>query len=190
MGIITGYCVYGVSIVKNCKKVKDVGKELHLWHVSMLALFLVLTTNGLITCCLKVVIGNLRPDFLARCQLDPAKAGNTFTIADCRQPDLYTLYDGLRSTPSGHSSFAVSGLGYLYVWQRQFIVGDKKRYLWCPVLAALVMVTRVVDHKHHWYDLLCGSAVGGLSLLIGWNRLVRPNLLTSDTWQLPRPVTT
>lgn len=188
---ITGYCVYGRKMLKKHKKTdaEKVHPIFSLWHTSLLALCAALTLNGALTCFLKLVIANPRPDFISRCQPVVTRQDDRFSLSDCTQTDIYTLYDGLRSTPSGHSSFALAGLGYLYMWQTRFICGNKTRHLWCPLLIVLVMLSRVVDHKHRWSDLVYGGLVGLASLGFAWTQIVRPQLALADSWQLPRPVT-
>ncbi|MBC7520900.1 MAG: phosphatase PAP2 family protein [Sandarakinorhabdus sp.] len=61
---------------------------------------------------------------------------------------------GDHSFPSGHTSLAFSGAGYLRV-----------RYGWrvglpFELLAATVGFARVQSHDHHWYDVVAGAAIG------------------------------
>lgn len=61
---------------------------------------------------------------------------------------------GDHSFPSGHTSMAFSGAGYLRV-----------RYGWkvglpFELLAASVGFARVQSHDHHWYDVVAGAAIG------------------------------
>jgi diacylglycerol diphosphate phosphatase/phosphatidate phosphatase len=67
-------------------------------------------------------VGRPRPDLLARClprsssspeSTEQAAAPRLVTVAVCTQTDHHTLHDGWRAFPSGHSSFAFAGLGYL-----------------------------------------------------------------------------
>ena len=62
----------------------------------------------------KNAVGRPRPDLIARCKPTKGTPGHGFvTIHVCTEPDRHTLHDGWRSFPSGHSSFAFAGLGYL-----------------------------------------------------------------------------
>lgn len=61
---------------------------------------------------------------------------------------------GDHSFPSGHTTLAFSGAGYLRV-----------RYGWrtglpFELLAATVGFARVQSHDHHWYDVVAGAAIG------------------------------
>ncbi|CCE62139.1 hypothetical protein TPHA_0B04700 [Tetrapisispora phaffii CBS 4417] len=137
--------------------------QLHVLQLSLLCLGLILTVNGTITNILKLSIGNARPDFLDRCQPDiPAemKDQEWFTLDICKQANHDFLYEGLKSTPSGHSSFISCSMAYLFWWQTYFLSTSKSKHFWCLLLAAVVIVSRLTDHRHHWYDLLFGTVVG------------------------------
>lgn len=205
LALITAYCTVAKGTLK--KKLLPqrpdwVSKELHLLHASALSLLLTLALAGALTCSLKFAIGNPRPDFLARCQLDPATKTKLFSLDQCRQQDQYLLFDGLRSTPSGHSSLATAGLMFLFVWQARFTTGPTVRHYWCCVLAIVVMASRIIDHKHFWYDVLAGGLLGLLSMAVGWRALyadhcqlqrsalaVRAGVTGDQAFQLPPPAT-
>lgn len=96
----------------------------------------------------------------------PAHSLVTFEI--CTEKDHHVLHDGWRSFPSGHSSFAFSGLGYLAL----FLAGqlyvfrprtDLARALLAlaPMLgAALIAISRCEDYRHDVYDVTTGSLLG------------------------------
>lgn len=92
--------------------------KLYLGYVSLLGLFVSFFVNGLATDLLKNWIGRHRPDFIARCIPKPDTPLNTLVFARdvCTTKDFDKLADGFRTTPSGHSSTAFSGLGYLTLW--------------------------------------------------------------------------
>ena len=59
-------------------------------------------------------VGRPRPDLIARCKPKDGTPEHTLiTIGSCTETDHHVLHDGWRSFPSGHSSLAFSGLGYL-----------------------------------------------------------------------------
>ena len=72
---------------------------------------------------------------------------------------------GNHSFPSGHTSLAFSGAGYLHA-----------RYGWkvglpFELLAAGVAYSRVKTHDHHWYDVVAGAAIGEGSAFLLTSRL-------------------
>ncbi|SMN21283.1 similar to Saccharomyces cerevisiae YDR503C LPP1 Lipid phosphate phosphatase [Maudiozyma saulgeensis] len=181
MIIISWYCLmksHKQSIKKLAgpwlnNKPEWLSKEYHLFHISVLCLALILSINGTLTNSLKLIIGNTRPDFLERCQPDSNQIQNGdpnayYTAQICTQKDTRLLYDGLKSTPSGHSSFIMCGLGFIYFWQCKFISGNPLRNIWCLFLITIVMISRIVDHKHHWYDVISGGLLGVGIVITCW----------------------
>ncbi|AMD19520.1 HCL631Wp [Eremothecium sinecaudum] len=136
----------------------------HVFHCSMVQLWLATALMAGTTNILKLLIGNLRPDFLARCkpQVPPGTPTSTLlTIKSCAMVNSI-VYEGFKSTPSGHSSFICCGMAFLFQWLGTFLP-TKRRWVhraWCPVLAVLVMWSRVIDGRHHWYDVVFGCALG------------------------------
>ncbi|KAL8910372.1 MAG: hypothetical protein Q9171_004326 [Xanthocarpia ochracea] len=141
----------------------------HKAHVTGLGLLISLILTSFITDVIKNAVGRPRPDLLARCK--PAKgtpAHQLVTIDVCTEKDHHTLHDGWRSFPSGHSSFAFSGLGYLSL----FLAGqlhifrphtDFSRVLLAlaPLIgAALIAISRCEDYRHDVYDVTVGSILG------------------------------
>lgn len=109
-----------------------------------------------ITDIIKNAVGRPRPDLISRCKPASGSSGNQLvTIAICTQTDTHMLQDGWRSFPSGHSSFAFSGLGFLAL----FLAGqlhvfrprtDLGRVLvtLAPILgAALIAISRCEDYR-------------------------------------------
>jgi len=114
-------------------------------------------------------VGRPRPDLLARCDAAPGTPKDSLvTFEVCRETNRHKLHDGWRSFPSGHSSFAFSGLGYLAM----FLAGqmhifrprtDLARVLvaLAPLLcAALIAISRCEDYRHDVYDVTIGSLLG------------------------------
>lgn len=149
-------------------------------------------TNGsifltlFITDSIKNAVGRPRPDLIARCKPAPGTLSNVLVTVDvCTETNHHTLHDGWRSFPSGHSSFAFSGLGFLAL----FFAGqmhvfrprtDLSKALLAigPLLgAALIAISRCEDYRyvcypvlimcnwlilpsHDVYDVTCGSILG------------------------------
>lgn len=87
---------------------------LHQAHVSILGLFISLALTIFLTDVVKNSVGRPRPDLIARCKpKDDTPKHTLLTIEVCTETNHHVLQDGWRSFPSGHSSFAFAGLGYL-----------------------------------------------------------------------------
>ncbi|KAI4158656.1 MAG: hypothetical protein LQ342_007235 [Letrouitia transgressa] len=142
---------------------------IHKTHVTILGFLISLILTSFITDVMKNAVGRPRPDLIARCK--PAKSTpehKLVTIDVCTEQDHHTLHDGWRSFPSGHSSFAFSGLGYLAL----FFAGqmhvfrprtDLARVLLslAPLIgAALIAISRCEDYRHDVYDVTIGSILG------------------------------
>lgn len=89
----------------------------HKAHVTILGLLTSLVLASFLADVVKNAVGRPRPDLLARCK--PAKGTprhELVTIDVCTEKDHHKLHDGWRSFPSGHSTFAFSGLGFLALY--------------------------------------------------------------------------
>lgn len=141
----------------------------HKAHVTILGWFISMILTSFITDVIKNAVGRPRPDLIARCKPAPGTpAHQLVTFEVCTETDHHVLHDGWRSFPSGHSSFAFSGLGYLAL----FIAGqchvyrpraDLARVLLAlaPLLgAALIAISRCEDYRHDVYDVSVGSVLG------------------------------
>ncbi|KAL7266050.1 hypothetical protein RUND412_011417, partial [Rhizina undulata] len=93
---------------------KSADEKKHQLHVAILGLSLSLIFTTFVTDVIKNGVGRPRPDLLARCRPADGTPGHELVgIEVCLETDHHRLHDGFRSFPSGHSSFAWSGLGYL-----------------------------------------------------------------------------
>ncbi|KAH8380678.1 hypothetical protein KR009_012372 [Drosophila setifemur] len=138
----------------------------------------------------KYTIGRLRPHFLAVCQpqltdgslcSDPANlhryvenyecAGEGFSIEDVRQARL--------SFPSGHSSMVFYAMIYLALYLQRKITWRGSRLgrhfvqFMLITLAWYTALSRVMDHWHHWSDVLTGSLLGVAGALITAHYIAR-----------------
>ncbi|KAL8655140.1 MAG: hypothetical protein Q9226_003164 [Calogaya cf. arnoldii] len=138
----------------------------HKAHVTALGLLISLILTSFIIDVVKNAVGRPRPDLLARCK--PAKgtpAHHLVTIDVCTEKDHHILHDGWRSFPSGHSSFAFSGLGFLSLFLAgQLHVFRPRTDLFRVLLAlvpligaALIAISRCEDYRHDVYDVTVGS---------------------------------
>ncbi|CDO92733.1 unnamed protein product [Kluyveromyces dobzhanskii CBS 2104] len=156
----------------------------HRFHCAMVMLWVSVGVTGMLTNVLKFKISNFRPDFIARCQprdgliIDAAEP--LAYVADaCTQSDTRFLVEGMKSTPSGHSSMVACGCCFAWKWIYNHVTRPTQpstnkasrmlfrivertdlRTVWLPLLTAAVMASRLFDHRHHWYDVLTGCLLG------------------------------
>ncbi|KAF8602675.1 PAP2-domain-containing protein [Ceratobasidium sp. AG-I] len=142
------------------------------FHNSWLGLLLGLATTGSLTQVVKVTVGRPRPDLIDRCQ--PVQGASDtpvyglVTAAICTSTDHARLKDGFRSFFSGHSSLSFAGLGFLsfYLAGKMHLFDERghtgKSWIALTPLtgALLVAISRTMDYRHHWQDVLVGSIVG------------------------------
>ncbi|KAI9847431.1 MAG: hypothetical protein M1838_000874 [Thelocarpon superellum] len=164
-------------------------------HSGILGLALSWAVSVVITQSLKVATGKPRPDLISRClpragSADPPVFGLSNTSI-CTQTDNDILKDGFRSFPSGHSSTAFAGLFYLSLFLGARIhVLDRRGQVWkvliflLPILgAALIADSRIMDARHHGFDVLSGSALGIVSAWAGYRQYFPP---ITEPWRKGR----
>ncbi|CCG21130.1 hypothetical protein CORT_0A07450 [Candida orthopsilosis Co 90-125] len=160
-----------IIIFLSISRGSSVHSRLRLSQVSLLGLLFSVSAVSVLTDILKCWIGNPRPDFIARC--GPALETPVDTLVGlsvCTSPlGNKHLYDGLRSTPSGHSSMAFAGLLFLSLWIfNQYGILARVKYragliiVSClPVLvASYIAISRTQDYRHHFFDVIFGSSLG------------------------------
>ena len=148
-------------------------QALHCLQISVLGLIISLSLNGVITDILKIWIARPRPDFLERC--GPAPGTPLHELVDvnvCTAPlGKALLIDGMKSTPSGHSSISFGGLFYLTLWLlgqfKLFQNRESPQYVYkyflafSPLsLATYIALSRTQDYRHHFTDIVLGGAIG------------------------------
>ncbi|KAJ6196665.1 lipid phosphate phosphatase 1 [Bipolaris maydis] len=168
-----------------------------LWELNcgILGLGLSIGAAFTITGALKNAIGKPRPDLISRCLVDQAKINTERyalqTIDICTQKDNYILQDGFKSFPSGHSSVSFAGLFYLSIYlSGKLHVLDAKGEVWrtfivmVPTLgAALITGTRIMDARHHPFDVISGALLG---ILVAWGSYRQYFPPVSETWRKGR----
>ncbi|KAH8407657.1 hypothetical protein KR222_009484 [Zaprionus bogoriensis] len=131
----------------------------------------------------KYSIGRLRPHFIAVCQPimpDGSTCGNATNagkyIMDFKCQGVGSSARMLKemrlSFPSGHSSFTFYTMVYvaLYLqarmtWHGSRLLRHFLQFLFI-MIAWYTALSRVSDYKHHWSDVLAGSAIGASCALI------------------------
>jgi membrane-associated phospholipid phosphatase len=109
----------------------------------------------------KVLAGRFRPDYLSRCTSLGANG-------ECQNHDAHILAEGRKSFPSGHSSAAFFGMAILSLFlagKLRILHGRRSfsKLVICisPLLLAYwVAISRTLDNRHHFSDILAGSAIG------------------------------
>ncbi|CDO69531.1 hypothetical protein BN946_scf184785.g36 [Trametes cinnabarina] len=115
------------------------------------------------------------------------------TVAVCTQTAKHILRDGWRSFPSGHSSLSFAGLGFLsfYLAGKLHLFDTRghtaKAWLALTPLsgAALVAISRTMDYRHHWHDVLVGSILGVVTAYFSYRQYYPP--LHSQICHQPYP---
>ncbi|MCJ1478024.1 hypothetical protein MMC13_006699 [Lambiella insularis] len=168
-----------------------------LWELNcgILGLLLSLGAAYVITGTLKNATGKPRPDFIARClPLQGSEDLPIFGLSNstiCTQSDKSVLKDGFRSFPSGHSSTSFAGLFYLSLYlAAKLQVLDHRGEVWktlvvtIPTLgAALIAVSRIMDARHHPFDVISGSLLGILTAYYAYRQYFPP---LSEAWRKGR----
>ncbi|KZF21005.1 acid phosphatase/Vanadium-dependent haloperoxidase [Xylona heveae TC161] len=147
---------------------------LHKSHVTILGFLISILLTSFLTDVVKNSVGRPRPDLISRCKPEKGTPEHTLvTFEICTETDHHVLHDGWRSFPSGHSSFAFSGLGYLALFfggQMHVLRPrtDLARVLiaLAPLLVAtLIAISRCEDYRHDVYDVTIGSLLG---MFVAW----------------------
>ncbi|KAK0392046.1 hypothetical protein NLU13_1544 [Sarocladium strictum] len=141
---------------------------------------------------LKQLIGGFRPTFLDTCNPDLSNLTNAvnatgldgsgfqklfYTVDVCRQTDKWQLKHAMTSFPSGHSTAAFAGFGFLFLWlnAKLKVWADHRPAFWklaatlIPLLGALMIACSLtIDAAHNWYDIVAGSMIGILTSLAAY----------------------
>lgn len=90
-------------------------------HHGVLGLILSCSMTTVVTEIVKICVGRPRPDMLARCQpvagaVNAVGHGLATVASACSVQSGHRIDDGFKSFPSGHTSFAFAGLGFLALY--------------------------------------------------------------------------
>ncbi|KAI5961281.1 hypothetical protein KGF57_001783 [Candida theae] len=164
--------MFSVTILKTyTNKTSSKYDPLHIFQISLLGLALSIFLDGVVTDILKNWIARPRPDFLARCGVKiDNQPGELLDVSVCSAPlGVPLLLDGMRSTPSGHSSISFAAFLYLSLWLsgqfKLFTSTPQHMYKYILVFLPLLLATyvassRVQDYRHHFMDVILGSVLG------------------------------
>ncbi|EXJ96261.1 hypothetical protein A1O1_01387 [Capronia coronata CBS 617.96] len=168
-----------------------------LWELNCgwLGLLLAQGAAFVITGTLKNLCGKPRPDLIDRCRPQTGSADGVpyglATKAICTQQDEAIMQDGFRSFPSGHASSSFAGLFFLSLYlAAKLHVLDHRGEVWrsvivlIPTLAAsCVAMSRIMDARHHPFDVLFGSVLGLLCAWAAYRQYFPP---VSHVWEKGR----
>lgn len=167
-----------------------------LWELNcgILGLLLSEAMAFVITQILKNAVGKPRPDFIDRCQpasgsQDPPVYGLSNSTICQGEPSL--IKDGFRSWPSGHSSSSFAGLFYLTLYlSGKLHIMDKRGEVWKMIIviipcmaASMIAISRIMDARHHPFDVISGSLLGILTAWIAYRQYFPP---LSEPWKKGR----
>ncbi|CAH2042047.1 unnamed protein product, partial [Iphiclides podalirius] len=126
----------------------------------------------------KCVVGSPRPTFFDLCQPDKAKTCNNSEyvssyVCTSTKYSRYLQIDSSRSFPSAHASLSIyCGLFIAWYLQRRAFSWHNRSVLIVPILQVLSLtyatvcpLSRLTDHRHHWWDVLAGAVMGFFSVL-------------------------
>ncbi|RHZ75755.1 hypothetical protein Glove_209g59 [Diversispora epigaea] len=161
-------------------------RSMHDCHHAILGLLLGYSLTLAVTEIFKNTVGRPRPDFIDRCQ--PVNGSTDATVYGLSTSDICTqtshsvLKDGFKSFISGHASTSFAGMGYLTLYfAGKLHVFDRKGYTYkvfivvSPLaIATLIAITRTMDYRHHWQDVITGSFIGFLFSFFSYHQYYPP----------------
>lgn len=137
-------------------------------HASLCFYFVAVGTSWLLTDCIKIYAGQLRPNFYAMCEFDK-------DTLQCESDNKHLIRESRRSFPSGHASLAFSSMTALSLYflgkvgiqhnvhLKPITLAKRLLYLasLLPILLAFfISASRVHDFWHHPADIVAGSMIG------------------------------
>ncbi|XP_065169179.1 phospholipid phosphatase homolog 1.2 homolog isoform X2 [Atheta coriaria] len=166
--LVTFFCVEVLRNGREWKKVIPL-----MWRWTRFLFIGNIVINLFITEVLKSVFGEPRPHFFDTCAPDATActAGDIVESYRCTNSiySFMVIRDSSRSFPSGHASLSVFTSVYCaaYIYYRFKSPSIDFGSLCKPFTMALVMLwgpacglSRITDHRHHWWDVLSGSILG------------------------------
>ncbi|EFA84683.1 hypothetical protein PPL_01675 [Heterostelium album PN500] len=130
----------------------------------------------LLVAVIKCFIGGLRPNFLVRCKPTPESLARATPVGfnqlyyskEVCTGDEADILDGMAAYPSGHAGLAACGLVFLALFLHARLKTFNNRghlfiyvmILMCICGAVLVGVSRIVDYRHTFGNVLLGWTIG------------------------------
>ncbi|KAL3953406.1 hypothetical protein ACCO45_013349 [Purpureocillium lilacinum] len=140
---------------------------------------------------LKQLCGGFRPYFLDVCKPDLNLAPRhnltglnavgfqriMYTTEICTETDAERLKTAITAFPSGHSTAAFAGFGFLFLWlnAKLKVWADHRPAFYnllltiLPLLmACLISCSLTIDAAHNWWDIVAGSLIGAVMALASY----------------------
>lgn len=180
---LVGIIAFGCAEIRDDDSILLLGKlkinESRIFH-SISALSAILLSIGmaeLTVQTLKLLITRRRPNFYALCQLDA-------TTQTCTNNPPSLICEAQYSFPSGHSSLSMCGMTFLCWFLVSHILRRNRRQqqqiqhfyrslvsVRISILSTVILLigwafyvgsTRLIDHWHHYDDVVAGLVLGGV----------------------------
>ncbi|EGG16337.1 phosphoesterase [Cavenderia fasciculata] len=150
----------------------------HDFHHAQLGLVQTIAITLMMVAIFKCFIGGLRPNFLSRC--DPliipgvtvgTGYGGIYYSSDICRGSKSDVNDAMSSHPSGHAGLAAGGLVYLALFLHARLKTFRNRghliiyvlVMFCITAALLIGVSRIVDYRHTFMNVLEGWFIGTIT---------------------------
>ncbi|XP_014206924.1 uncharacterized protein T28D9.3 [Copidosoma floridanum] len=121
---------------------------------------------------LKLVVSEPRPHFIDSCRptnIESCTTSEFISSYTCTNTEIspYLVKDSDRSFPSGHSATSMFMTTYLVWYLQRRMPETSALVLLKPGLQCLAVMwglvcsmSRITDHRHHWWDVLIGAIIG------------------------------
>ncbi|KAL3719458.1 hypothetical protein ACJRO7_004423 [Eucalyptus globulus] len=156
-----------IFVVVNLWRCPEKKRDIYDLHHAVLGLLYSAAFTAVITDAIKLAVGRPRPDFFWRCFPDGKDVYDQWGNVICHGKRS-VINEGHKSFPSEHTSWSFAGLGFLSLYLAGKIKAfDHKGHVaklcivFLPLLvASLVGVSRLDDHRHHRQDVIAGGLLG------------------------------
>ncbi|PSN53890.1 hypothetical protein C0J52_02445 [Blattella germanica] len=167
-------CCYSIDEYEVCKSPKRQClhgmKQALYWYWEFFVGFVMVLV---VTDIAKSLVGEPRPHFLDTCRPDLAR--NCTTISTyipgdykCTNTEYsrWLVRDSNKSFPSGHASISTYAAFFMMFFIQRRVPNNVTYVLvpWLQILcltwALLCSLSRITDHRHHWWDVLAGAVIG------------------------------